>query len=198
MKTLVSIIAVAAALARLTPAWATSYNATDMFQITANPGAVWSYLDGSGNLLTQTTEAGKGSKVTFGWWNGNGFPVYSGVSRNETGHENLPPYRWPQRALLMDGQSIGGIVRFTVPTAGVYKISGGFVGLNTECTVAHPVGVAVNGVSVWSATVTTYWLPVRFHLRQALAAGDVVDFSNGHFRSPDCLGTGLVARLDGP
>jgi len=193
-----SVITAIALLAGAVPASATTYNATKMFQDTVNPGPVWSYLDGSGNILSEPSQVGTGKKVVIEWLNGENYPDSSVIARNETGNPNQNYLTWPGKMLLMDGQSVGGIVRFTTPTAGSYTIKGSFTWINNTCVGEHPVGVAVNGVSVWSGTISTYGAPSKFHLTQALAAGDTVDFSNGYSGDPDCLGTGLIANLEGP
>jgi hypothetical protein len=198
MKTAFLVSTTISLLAGMTPASATSYNATRMFQITANPGPVWSYLDGSGNVLSLTYQSGTGKKVITEWYNGAYYPNSSVVGRNRTGDPDQSYLTWPGKELLMDGQSVGAIVRFTTPVAGSYTIKGRFTGMNNTCTGVHPVTVAVNGVSVWTATITTYDVPSKFNLNQALNAGDIVDFINGYSGDPTCLGTGLIAKLDGP
>jgi hypothetical protein len=169
-----------------------------MFSLAANPGPVWSYLDGAGNVLSQASKPGEGRKVINSWSNGNGYPTYSAVGQNRTGNPNQPPDYWPARALLMDGQSVGAIVRFTAPIAGSYKISGSFTGINDTCAGVHPVSVVVNGACMWSALITGFDAQAKFHLSQSLAVGDIVDFSNGYAGDPDCLATGLIVTLIGP
>ena len=94
------------------------------------------------------------------------------------------------------------VVGFTAPTSGTYSLSGGFTGV--DFFIFNGPGtqdqVLVNGVSIFSGTITTYQGQALFNIPNlSLTAGDTVDFtvgSLGVFITSES--TGLAAVITGP
>lgn len=182
-------LAVLLATTAAAPAYATVYSAVADFTNASNPNGPWSYLQGDGALLgISGTVQGLPSRT-----NGASFPGAVEVIANNTAttlNQGTRIIRAGQ--LTLDGQGAGVVVRFTVPVASIYSISGLFQANDTNPT-AQGVSVRLNGVSL--ASGSTPGTPFTFSLSQALAVGDLVDFrvtpGNASFAS-----TGLSATLN--
>jgi hypothetical protein len=170
------------------------YNAVTDFSTTNNPNGVWEYLV-SGALLTTHLSYFGGD----GWYNGLNFPNYGGITHNTTGTTYwVGTQFFPADHVSLDPESNANVsVRFTAPDPGTFTFTGDFEAQEPTDQHAHPVEILVNGVSVFSKTISTSSQHDPFSIQATLAAGDTVDFAVEPGPNGDLyyLGTGLAVTV---
>src|SRR5665213_633925 len=129
-----------------------TYNAVRDYSIKVNPTGPWSYMDENG-LLTTRTRSEYGIKGLWNWSNGQPICSKSYVSRNQTGSTvNYGSLVQPTNYLRLDPEAnTFNTVRFQAPNAGIYNVTGSFLGIDTVEN-SHQVTINLNGVPDFTAT----------------------------------------------
>lgn len=166
-----------AALGFTAIASAATYDAVAAFSSISNPNGPWSYgqtatLGGSFSLLT-TGSCGS----LAGWQSAGNVPWVLGSPTGGTCGTGVDPANMLDLHPGINGEL--SVVRFTVPTTGVYTIAGGFQGIDRAPTTTD-VHVLINGsTSVFAGNVNSFGVLVPFSTVQTLSAGTTVDFAVG-------------------
>jgi hypothetical protein len=181
------------------------YSAVDDFTLTPQPlNGVWTYLS-NGSMLSSTASSPHGSGMLTTWHNGIPYnssnPVSAGLTRNTGPVTALPPFFTvviPNSHLNLDPQGTNDVtVRFTVPVADIYQVSGDFRGNDLVSVPPHAVSVRINNNSAFTDTITQFGTGDNavFYVVQSLMAGDTIDFVVNRGASPNHLGTGLSVTI---
>lgn len=151
-----------------------------------NPNGPWQY----GFSATRTapftlfTAPPTQASCVHVWFNPAGSP--SGVpavarNRNSSACTNIATWQWPAGRIgghpANDGAN--AVVRFTVPAAASYHVSGDFTGADPVGPTSSDAAVLLNDVELFSANVG-YNVAQTFDLHLDLNAGDTLDFKVGH------------------
>lgn len=173
---------------------ATSYKAVGGFSKKANPNGPWSDL-AAGSLLTMKLANVNGASNVNAWWNGGQIPNSALIARNQSGQtQQTGTVVFPTDHLLLDPENLSDVtVRFTAPLAGSYTLAGDFKGEDTN-EQSHPVGIKVNGTSIFGGTIASFGQVLTFRKQVTLSAGDTVDFFSATNGSNN-LSTGLKATI---
>jgi len=176
MRELFSICA-AAMLFPSAMASAATYDGVTGFS-TSNPGAIWSYsysLNGSVAAIPDYQAPG----MTFAeaWWTGNPIPYSGLVWVNDTGSTIIHlSVHSPDNSLGLDPEAYDWVsVDFAAPSAGLYQISAGFLGIDTF-QFTHPVSVVRGASTLLSGQIEQYNDIVSFNQALTLAAGEKLSF----------------------
>lgn len=208
MFKLVRPAAIAAALVlSVTVAQATTYDPTADFSLAGNPNGPWSYgysLTLGGPLIPH---ASSGSGGGLDYWN---TPISIGlpwVARNTT----AAPINWAGTTVFAPGalslhpgpSGEVAILRFTVPAAGQYLITGSFFGQDYIGTTTTDVHLLLNGTSIFDDTVSDFSVNHAFNTTVTLAAGAQLDFavgfgSNGNYLYDSTGLSGLITLVPEP
>lgn len=190
--------AVAVSLAVAHPA---SFDPVADFSLAGNPNGPWSYgyslTLGSPLILHATSGSGGG----LDFWNTDihiGLPC---VVRNST----AAPINWAGTTVFAPGglslhpgpNGELAILRFMVPTAGQYAVSGAFFGQDYVGPTTTDVHIWLNGTSLFDASVSDYDINHPFSTMLTLGAGNFLDFAVGIGSNQTDLydSTGLSATI---
>lgn len=160
-----------------------------------NPNGSWTYgwsnvLGGTFNQYpdcsspTSCSDSGGYSENYIQWTTSSGFPyVWENISGSDIIYGTAyHPVGW----LIMHPDELGdySVVRYTVPAAGGYTISGAFEGLDSSGPTTTDVHVLLNNSSLFDAAVSAYYTNPGgyrpFSITQDFSAGDNVDFAVGY------------------
>ncbi|NML18575.1 PEP-CTERM sorting domain-containing protein [Azohydromonas caseinilytica] len=179
----------AVAGACLMPLAAAAYDPAAQFSPTQNPSGPWTYgwsasLGGAFNTAQRHAPDAAGLDLWMGDVPSDDAPpgFFPLVGHNGTGRPLLSAntvYVLPGELLLHPGP--GGeyaVLRFTADMAGSFALNGRFMSIDLYPGTTD-VHVLVNGQPVFDGMVDTYRAGPSFRSRQALRAGDVVDFAVG-------------------
>jgi len=161
-----------------------------------NPNGVWTYLSNGTRLNTPVAVTG-GNSGLISWSNdGTTVPNIAAVEKNITGGTIVSgTVHIPTDHLDLDPQGLPNVaVRFTAPTAGMYLISGDFLGIDSQ-ELSHSVQILDDGTAVFNGKIDTFNESVPFGLIETLNAGDTIDFVSKTGASYNNLGTGLAATV---
>jgi hypothetical protein len=188
------------------------FDATADFSATNNPNGVWSYgqsatLTSAFQLYTQhglNNENHPPADLLDTWNAGTGGNhLYPSVLHNGTGSPiSSDGFTYPAGQLGFHPGPAGqySVVRFTVPTSGLYSLTSAYNALDPGLGshLGHvDVHVLLNGVSLFDGSVDGVGSPASFNTSLALATGDQLDFKVGYGSNMDydSDSTGLVAVL---
>ncbi len=175
---------------------AATYNAVTDFSLSSNPNGVWTYLYNASLLSSAVTGSGATAGVNYWWNNGGAVPNQAFIGANVSGKTVTISggIVIPTNVLWMGNQSNSVDVRFTAPTTGSYSIIGNFLGIDTR-QLSHPVKILLNGMAIFSDTISSNNQSDPFNLTETLSAGDVIDFVNYTGSTYTDLNTGLSVTI---
>ena len=136
-----------------------------------NPNGVWTYLSNGTRLNTPVAVTG-GNSGLISWSNdGTTVPNIAAVEKNITGGTIVSgTVHIPTDHLDLDPQGLPNVaVRFTAPTAGMYLISGDFLGIDSQ-ELSHSVQILDDGTAVFNGKIDTFNESVPFGLIETLNA----------------------------
>ncbi|HEY2713341.1 MAG TPA: hypothetical protein VGI60_12565 [Chthoniobacterales bacterium] len=174
----------------------------------ANPSGVWSYgwkktlVD---KFYVATTRSNDPPKVS-GWCNASGFPMISHISRTVPTIAGVNPSAFPAHAMVVHPGPGGeyGVVRFTAPADGTFKVSGQFYALDDNKTgTTTDVWILKNNdkAGAFSGKVDYHgsanWVSFTSQVFE-LKKGDTLDFQAGYGDNKTYFydSTGLVAIIE--
>ncbi|HYC61224.1 MAG TPA: RHS repeat-associated core domain-containing protein [Thermoanaerobaculia bacterium] len=163
-----------------------THDAVAEFSADTNPSGVWSYgYRTSGGPFTAfvaaATPYGPGAEA----WRTASTACCPQIVVNNTGaaytYPNVPSVVHPPDVLNVHPASLDqrGVIRWTAPAAGTYRITGRFEGIDTVGTTTDG-SIHHNGVSLFATNVSGYGARVPFSLVRSVAAGDVIEISVGN------------------
>lgn len=189
-----------------------SYDLAADFTTAANPNGVWSYgysttLGGSFVLHTSTSPNPTYYSTIDNWHTdlGYGMPAVlrnstAGTVTNDTG-----------TAVLTAGQLAShpgysgqfSVVRFTAPAAGLFNVSGSFLGADIVGTTTD-VHILLNGGAIFNGAVSGFdaGSGPSFNSDWSLAMGDTLDFvvgwGNGNFDFDSTAISAVITQVPEP
>jgi hypothetical protein len=172
------------------------YNVVTGFSGTSNPNGVWTY-DYNGTAYTSSQEVSNylGTGLS-GWSTGEAIPNRIYILQNVTGGTvTYSTVQDPTSTLWMDPESGTVSIVFTAPSAGIYTITGDFLGID-KYENSHPVEILDNGTVIWSGTISSDGGKDSFSLLETLKAGGTLTFYVGT-GSSGCTYCDLSTGLDG-
>jgi hypothetical protein len=169
------------------------YNVVTGFSGTSNPNGVWTY-DYNGTAYTSSQEFS--ILGLSGWSTGKPVPNSIYILQNVTGSTvTSSTIQDPTGTLWMDPESGTVSIVFTAPSAGIYTITGDFLGIDTSEN-SHPVEILDNGTVIWNGTISSFGGKDSFSLPETLNAGGTLTFYVGT-GSSGCTYCDLSTGLDG-
>ena len=179
----------------------TTFDAVADFSTNANPNGVWSYgwaneQGGTFQLLATPWTSGSGDA---GWWSGLSEPDSMLIDKDYSGSAlSDGSVVFDSDTLHMDPEENTAVTRFTVPSNGVYSVSGLFR-LQDTGTHAHYLAILLNGSTNVFNVFTSggiFGSEYPFSFAANLTQGETVDFTasctNGDYYN---LSTGLKATI---
>ena len=188
------------------------FNAPRDFSITANPNGVWSYgaTASLGGPLTLYTVGDPSSGGVSGMdvWSFGGFlspPFVIGNSSGSTIGDQFGFVQPPDLLQLHPTLGTYSVVRWTAPSAGIYRLGGRFQGVNNGLPTGTTtdVHVVVNGTSSFDSPLSGFGTMAPFSRTRSLCSSDKVDFAVGFgpgigTGGQDHDSTGLAAVISQP
>jgi len=177
------------------------------FSVAVNPSPRWRYgMETSRGAAFSAYGTFGRTSGAFDAWNPTGLPL---AGRNSsasplTQATNITP---SMKVELHPGSAgENSVVRWTAASAGPYRISGYFVGLDSSYPTTTDVAILKNNSTastLFATNINSYNVPQTFSVDQTLNAGDTIEFTvgfgtNGNFSGD---GTGVdatIAPLTGP
>jgi hypothetical protein len=191
----------AAMILSLAVARSASFDPAVDFSLAGNPNGPWSY--GYSQLLggPLILHVASGSGGGLDYWNTDISIGLPWIVRNST----ATAVNWAGTTVFAPGalslhpgpQGEVEVLRFTVPSAGQYLVSGAFFGLDYVGPTTTDVHILLNGSSIFDDVVSDYGSNHPFSTTLTLTAGSQLDFAVSFGSNQTYLydSTGLTATI---